>query len=66
MTWPGALKSRMKVDGTGVDGLLFAGDWVRNGVEAGSIESATMAGLEASRAICGNPEVVLGEDISYG
>ncbi len=65
MTWPGALASRPRVTDSGYDNLLFAGDWTRNGVEAGSIEGATMSGFEASRAICGFPKVIFGENISY-
>lgn len=65
MTWPGALKTRLRVDQTGIDQLLFAGDWTRNGIEAGSIEGATVSGFEASRAICGWPKVIFGEKISY-
>jgi uncharacterized protein with NAD-binding domain and iron-sulfur cluster len=66
MTWPGGLKYRPRVDQTGIEGLYFAGDWVRNGLEAGSIEGATMAGLQASRAICGWPTEIIGEKDSYG
>ena len=65
MTFPGGLAHRLKVDETGVTGLYFAGDWARNGIEAGSTESAVVAGLQASRAICGHPKRILGEHISY-
>ena len=64
-TWPGSLKTRLKADESEVDGLFLAGDWVRNGLEAGSMEGATMAGFQASRAICGYPKVVIGERDSY-
>jgi len=65
MTWPGALQTRPKADGSGVDGLIFAGDWTRNGLEAGSIEGAMMSGMQASRAICGYPKTIVGENDSY-
>ena len=65
MTWPGCLHTRPSVNNTGVDGLFFAGDWARNGLEAGSMEGATMAGLQASRAISGSPVVIVGEKDSF-
>jgi uncharacterized protein with NAD-binding domain and iron-sulfur cluster len=65
MTWPGALETRLRVDDTGFDNLLFAGDWTRNGIEAGSMEGATASGFQASRSICGWPKIIFNETISY-
>ncbi|HJV59439.1 MAG TPA: acetoacetate decarboxylase, partial [Albitalea sp.] len=52
---------RLSVDGTGFANLLIAGDWVRTGLNAGCVEAATMAGMQASRALCGHPAVIVGE-----
>ena len=52
---------RVTADGTGLHNLLVAGDWVKTGLNAGCVEAATMAGMQASRAICGHPAVIVGE-----
>ena len=65
MTWSGSLRYRLRADESGYSNLFLAGDWVRNGLEAGSIEGTMMAGLQASRAICGYPECIVGESDSY-
>jgi uncharacterized protein with NAD-binding domain and iron-sulfur cluster len=54
-------KYRLRADGSGYHNLFLVGDWVRTGFDAGCIESATMSGMQASRAICGYPQVVIGE-----
>ena len=54
-------KYRLRADQSGYHNLFLAGDWVRTGFDAGCIESATMSGMQASRAICGYPEAVVGE-----
>jgi uncharacterized protein with NAD-binding domain and iron-sulfur cluster len=54
-------KYRLRADGSGYHNLFLVGDWVRTGFDAGCIESATMSGMQASRAICGYPETVVGE-----
>ena len=65
MTWPDCLQTRPKTDESGVEGLYLAGDWIRNGLEAGSMEGATMSGLQASRAICGFPKDIVGDQDSF-
>jgi hypothetical protein len=35
---------------------------VRNGLNYGCVESAVMGGLQAARALCGYPEVIVGEE----
>lgn len=49
----GSLFSRMTADGSGIDNLSLAGDWVRTGINAGCVESAVMAGRAAAGAIAG-------------
>jgi uncharacterized protein with NAD-binding domain and iron-sulfur cluster len=37
------------------DNLVFAGDWTRNGFDAGCVEGAMTSGMLAAQAICGAP-----------
>ena len=48
-----------------IPNLLLAGDWTLNGVNGGCVEAATMSGMQASRAICGTPKVVVGENLHW-
>ena len=59
---PGSGGHRLRVDGSGVDHLVLAGDWTDCGLNAGCIEAATISGLQAAAAIEGRPlsERVLG------
>ncbi|HAT31820.1 MAG TPA: acetoacetate decarboxylase [Janthinobacterium sp.] len=41
--------------------LYLAGDWIKTGLNAGCVEAAVMAGMQAARAICGHPAVISGE-----
>ena len=50
---PGSVESRLRPDGSGVDNLYLAGDWVRIGLNAGCIEQAVLGGRAAARAITG-------------
>ena len=45
---PGSHRHRLRVDESGYDHLVLAGDWTNCGLNAGCIESATMSGLEAA------------------
>lgn len=58
---PNSTKYKLRADGSGFENLYLAGDWVRNGLDFGCIESATMGGLQASQAICGYPKEIVGE-----
>lgn len=61
---PGSTEHRLPKPGagSGFENLYLAGDWTRNGLNAGCVEAATMSGLQASRALSGHPRVVIGED----
>ncbi len=50
---PMSLEHRLKPDGSGLDNLFLAGDWVRIGINAGCIEQAVLGGRAAARAITG-------------
>jgi len=58
---PGSTQYRLKAGESGFANLYLAGDWVLNGLNIGCVESAAMGGLEASQAICGYPQEIVGE-----
>jgi uncharacterized protein with NAD-binding domain and iron-sulfur cluster len=57
----GSNRYRLRAGESYFANLFLAGDWVATGLNAGCVEAAVMAGLGASRAICGHPEVIVGE-----
>jgi uncharacterized protein with NAD-binding domain and iron-sulfur cluster len=61
LTVPGSSRYRLPAGDSKFDNLFLAGDWVFTPINAGCIEAAVMAGLYASRAICGYPEEIRGE-----
>jgi uncharacterized protein with NAD-binding domain and iron-sulfur cluster len=52
---------RPRAHESGVDGLILAGNWVRNGVNSTCVEQATMTGMAAARAISGESREIVGE-----
>ena len=58
----GSTQSRIRASDTGYDNLFCAGDWTYTGLNYGCVEAATMSGMEASRAVCGFPKVIFGEN----
>jgi hypothetical protein len=52
---PGTSRYRLRADGSGFKNMYLAGDWIDCGLNAGCIEAATLAGLQAANAIEGNP-----------
>ncbi len=58
----GAIRHRLPADGSGYANLFLAGDWTANGLDLGCVEAATMSGLQAARALTGEPLVITGED----
>jgi uncharacterized protein with NAD-binding domain and iron-sulfur cluster len=50
---PGTGRYRMAADGSGFANLVLAGDWIDSGLNAGCIEAATLAGLQAANAVMG-------------
>ena len=52
---PGSGRHRLRADGSGVRHLVLAGDWIDCGLNAGCIEAATIAGIQAAAAIEGRP-----------
>jgi len=58
----GSTRYRLRSDQSGFTNLYLAGDWTRNGLNAGCVEAAVMSGMQASRAICGSPAQIIGEE----
>ena len=52
---PGSGAHRLAADESGYANLFLAGDWINCGLNAGCIEAAVMAGLEAANAVRGRP-----------
>lgn len=61
LSLPGTTELRLKAGESGFGNLVLAGDWVRNGLNYGCVESAVLGGLQAARAICGYPGTLFGE-----
>ena len=57
----GSMDARPTPAGTGIDGLVVVGDWVRTGLGYGCIEAAVMGGLAGARAITGDELAIYGE-----
>jgi uncharacterized protein with NAD-binding domain and iron-sulfur cluster len=65
LTPPGSVKHRLKANQSGYENLFLAGDWTKTGLDGGCVEAAVMSGMQASRAICGVPAVIVGEDETW-
>jgi uncharacterized protein with NAD-binding domain and iron-sulfur cluster len=59
---PGATRYRLPSERSGYANMMLAGDWTRNGLNVGCIESAVMSGMQASRGLTGYPRKIVGED----
>jgi uncharacterized protein with NAD-binding domain and iron-sulfur cluster len=58
---PGSISKRLKPDASGVGNLYLAGDWTKNGLDAGAFEAAVMSGRQCARALTGGGPRVYGE-----
>lgn len=47
------------------ENLFLAGDWVRTGINGGCIEAATMAGMQAARALSGSYFEIVGDPAPF-
>jgi uncharacterized protein with NAD-binding domain and iron-sulfur cluster len=52
---PGTGAYRLRADQSGYPNLFLAGDWIDCGLNAGCIEAAVMAGMQAANAVRGLP-----------
>lgn len=62
----GSTRVRLWADQSGFENLYLSGDWARSGLNTAGVESAIMAGLEASKAICGHPANIIGGTFMQG
>lgn len=55
LSLPGTTQYRLAADQSGFNNLFLAGDWTRTKINGGSIEAAVESGMQAARAIGGQP-----------
>ncbi len=70
LTVPGSSVHRLYADDlvhddAGCRNLFLAGDWVRTGINGGCIEAATMAGMQAARALSGAYFEIVGDTAPF-
>jgi uncharacterized protein with NAD-binding domain and iron-sulfur cluster len=60
---PGTGAHRLRADESGYENLFLAGDWINSGLNAGCIEAAVMAGVQAANRLRRRPltEGIAGE-----
>jgi uncharacterized protein with NAD-binding domain and iron-sulfur cluster len=60
LSLPGTSKFRLRAGESGYKNLFFTGDWVRTSINAGCVEAAVMAGMDAASALSGDPIHIVG------
>jgi hypothetical protein len=66
MSVPGSVHSRLCSAQTGYHNLVMSGDWTLTAISSGCVEAAVMSGMHASRAMCGVPAKIVGDDLPDG
>jgi hypothetical protein len=61
LTPAGTVGDRIPSDESGFDNLVLAGDWTKNGIDGGCVESAATSGRLAAQKLTGAPAPVVGE-----
>ncbi|HEY2258133.1 MAG TPA: FAD-dependent oxidoreductase [Solirubrobacteraceae bacterium] len=61
LTPAGTVADRIPSDASGFDNLVLAGDWTKNGIDGGCVESAAASGRQAAQKLTGAPAPVPGE-----
>jgi uncharacterized protein with NAD-binding domain and iron-sulfur cluster len=61
LTPAGTVEHRLPSDDSGFANLKLAGDWTRTGIDGGCVEAAVISGIDAARAISGDPREVSGK-----
>jgi uncharacterized protein with NAD-binding domain and iron-sulfur cluster len=62
LTPAGTVHLRLPSDRSGFDNLVLAGDWTRNGIDAGCVEAAAVSGLQAAHKLIGVSPPIIGAD----
>jgi uncharacterized protein with NAD-binding domain and iron-sulfur cluster len=65
LTLAGSVKHRLAADASGVENLVLAGDWTRNGIDGGCVEAAVLSGLQAARALTNDTKPLIGESPTW-
>jgi uncharacterized protein with NAD-binding domain and iron-sulfur cluster len=65
LTPAGTVEDRLGANESGVENLMLAGDWTRNGVDGGCVEAAMTSGMQAARALIGDSRPITGESDTW-
>jgi len=60
LSLPGTSRYRLRAGHSGYANLFLAGDWVKTSINAGCVEAAVMAGMDAASALSGVRIPVIG------
>lgn len=58
---PNTMQYRIRTDGTGFQHLLITGTWIDSGFNLGCVETGVISGMQAARALTGEPAYIIGE-----
>ncbi|HEX7611005.1 MAG TPA: FAD-dependent oxidoreductase [Solirubrobacteraceae bacterium] len=61
----GSIARRLRAGESGVENLVLAGDWTRNGIDGGCVEAAVTSGMQAARVLLGHRRPILGESPTW-
>jgi uncharacterized protein with NAD-binding domain and iron-sulfur cluster len=61
LSLPNTNQYRIKADQSGFNHLILTGNWIDTGFNIACIESAAIAGMQAARALTGEPAYIVGE-----
>ncbi|MDQ6806131.1 MAG: FAD-dependent oxidoreductase, partial [Actinomycetota bacterium] len=65
LTPAGSVDQRLPSAASGFANLVLAGDWTRNGIDAGCVEAAAISGLQAAHELIGVSAPILGADTKW-
>ncbi len=65
LTLAGSVDARLPSGDSDFDNLVVAGDWTRNGIDAGCVEAAAISGVQAAHRLIGIAPPILGADYHW-
>jgi hypothetical protein len=65
LTPAGTVADRLPSGNSGFANLKLAGDWTATGIDGGCVEAAVISGMDAARAITGDPMEVPGKSTAW-